>query len=110
MKGLMRVYVSCPNRDNRKLQIFFISILLAIGILLSNADAQKKLSTSHGRNYIEMNVEPYTLPDSLLCKDGRSPTSLWARPSVTIFVREDTLSLLMIGGNLYSSPTAISGI
>jgi hypothetical protein len=40
-------------------------------VFLFKANAQVSLSTSHGRNYIEANVNPYTLPDPLLGKDGR---------------------------------------
>jgi len=79
MKSLTRACVASPNRDGHRIQIFFVSILSAAGVFLSNADAQQTMSTSHGRNYIEANVGTYTLPDPLLCKDGQRVTdvSLW---------------------------------
>jgi len=50
-----------------------------LGLLVCGSGAQAALSTSYGRNYIEANVGTYTLPDPLVCKDGRrvTNTDLW---------------------------------
>ncbi|MFC1636314.1 acetylxylan esterase [Planctomycetota bacterium] len=74
MKSLLKACVTRPNHNYHSVQIFLINIFLVLVVFLSSADAQKTISTSHGRNYVEANVGIYTLPDSLLGKDGRRVT------------------------------------
>jgi len=62
-------------RRHRHARLLLLACVFAVAaVLVSNGDAQTRLSTSHGRNYIEANVGDYTVPDPLLGKDGQEVT------------------------------------
>ena len=72
--GLWNYTFALPAQSYHRERILLTSIFIVLGMILPNADAQKTVSTSHGRNYVEANVGTYTLPNPLLGKDGRRVT------------------------------------
>lgn len=63
-----------PNPGNHRGRFILAGAIVMYGAFLSKTIAQNTPSTSHGRNYVEANVGTYTLPDPLLCNDGRRVT------------------------------------